>query len=71
MVMRASQSPDDCDGAADDYLENIGLPVCFKTNARSPRVLQAMFRARVNFAALENGHCITVREQRAVEVRAF
>lgn len=71
MVMLASQSPDDYDGAADDYLENIGLPVCFKTNAQSPRVLQAMFRTRVNFSALETGHCITLRDQRAVEVKAF
>jgi DNA sulfur modification protein DndE len=71
MVMLASQSPDDYEGAADDYLENIGLPVCFRTNAQSPKVLQAMFRSRVNFPALAVGHCITVRDQRAVEVEAF
>lgn len=71
MVMLASQSPDDYDGAADDYLENIGLPVCFKTNAQSTRVLQAMFRHRANFSALRAGHCITVHDQRALEVIAF
>ncbi|SDX89346.1 hypothetical protein SAMN05421644_11819 [Allochromatium warmingii] len=71
MVMLASQSPDDYDGAADDYLENIGLPVCFKTNAQSTRVLQSMFRSRVNFSALAAGHCLTVHEQRSLEVKAF
>ena len=35
MVALASQSPDDYDGAGDDHLENIGLPICFKTNAAS------------------------------------
>jgi DNA sulfur modification protein DndE len=30
MVALASQSPDDYDGAGDDHLENIGLPICFQ-----------------------------------------
>ncbi|BCU07275.1 ATP-binding protein [Allochromatium tepidum] len=71
MVMLASQSPDDYDGAADDYLENIGLPICFKTNAQSTRVLQSMFRSRVNFSALASGHCLTVHEQQSLEIKAF
>lgn len=30
-VMLASQSPDDYDGTSDDYFEQIGLPICFRT----------------------------------------
>ena len=61
-VMLASQSPDDYEGAADDYLEQIGLPVCFRTNANSPKVLNNMFRAIPNFSALEQGVCLSVLE---------
>ncbi len=42
--MLSSQSPDDYDGKVDDYLENIGLPICFTTNATSNQVLQNMFK---------------------------
>ncbi len=61
-VMLASQSPDDYEGAADDYLEQIGLPVCFRTNANSPQVLKNMFRATPNFSTLEKGVCLSVLE---------
>ena len=65
-VMLASQSPDDYEGAADDYLEQIGLPVCFRTNANSPKVLNNMFRGTPNFSALEQGVCLSVLEAAGV-----
>ena len=71
MVQLSSQSPDDYDGASDDYLENIGLPICFKTNARSGEVLNNMFRSKPNFAALPIGVCLTVKENRAIKIQAF
>lgn len=71
MVMLASQSPDDYDGAGDDYLENIGLPVCFKTNAASGQVLQNMFRGKVSFASLPTGVCLTLKDSKAIKVKAF
>lgn len=71
MVALASQSPDDYDGAGDDYLENIGLPVCFKTNAASNQVLQNMFRGKVSFAALPTGAFMTVKDSKPIKVKAF
>jgi len=71
MVALASQSPDDYDGAGDDYLENIGLPVCFKTNAASNQVLQNMFRGKVNFSTLPTGVFMTVKDSRPIKVKAF
>lgn len=71
VVALASQSPDDYDGAGDDYLENIGLPVCFKTNAASTTVLQNMFRGRISFAGLNNGVCMTLKDGRPVRIKAF
>ena len=71
MVALASQSPDDYDGAGDDYLENIGLPICFKTNAASNQVLQNMFRGKVSFAALRTGVCLTIKDSRPIKVKAF
>lgn len=71
MVTLASQSPDDYDGAGDDYLENIGLPICFKTNADSTKVLQNMFRGKVNFSALPLGVCLTLKENKPVKVQTF
>lgn len=71
VVALASQSPDDYDGAGDDYLENIGLPVCFKTNAASTTVLQNMFRGKVSFAGLGTGVCMTLKDGRPVKVKAF
>lgn len=59
-VILVSQSPDDYDGRKDDYLENIGLPLCLKTNAASPRTLKNMFKGDVNFSALRPGTCYTV-----------
>lgn len=71
MVMLASQSPDDYDGAGDDYLENIGLPVCFKTNATSGQVLQNMFRGKVSFASLPIGVCLTLKDNKSIKVKAY
>jgi DNA sulfur modification protein DndE len=71
MVALASQSPDDYDGAGDDHLENIGLPICFKTNAASNQVLQNMFRGKVSFAALQTGVFMTVKDGRPTKVKAF
>lgn len=71
MVALASQSPDDYDGAGDDYLENIGLPICFKTNAASNQVLQNMFRGKVSFAALPTGVFMTVKDSKPIKIKAF
>lgn len=71
VVTLASQSPDDYDGAGDDYLENIGLPICFKTNATATEVLQNMFRGKVNFAGLQTGVCMTLKGERPLRVKAF
>lgn len=71
MVTLASQSPDDYDGAGDDHLENIGLPICFKTNAASNQVLQNMFRGKVSFASLPTGVFMTIRDSKPVKVKAF
>lgn len=71
MVALASQSPDDYDGAGDDYLENIGLPICFKTNAASNQVLQNMFRGKVSFAGLPTGVFMTVKDGKPIKVKAF
>ena len=71
MVALASQSPDDYDGAGDDYLENIGLPICFKTNAASNQVLQNMFRGKVSFASLPTGVFMTIKDSKPIKVKAF
>jgi DNA sulfur modification protein DndE len=71
MVALASQSPDDYDGAGDDYLENIGLPICFKTNAASNQVLQNMFRGKVSFATLPSGVFMTIKDSKPIKVKAF
>lgn len=59
-VILVSQSPDDYDGKRDDYLENIGLPVCLKTNASSTKVLKNMLKANVDFASLKPHTCYSV-----------
>ena len=71
VVMLASQSPDDYEGEADDYLENIGLPVCFKTNADSTKVLENMFKHKPQMASLPLGVCLTLKEGKAIKVKAF
>ncbi|MGV8894456.1 MAG: helicase HerA domain-containing protein [Burkholderiaceae bacterium] len=71
MVALASQSPDDYDGAGDDHLENIGLPICFKTNAASNQVLQNMFRGKVSFASLQTGVFMTLKDSKPAKIKAF
>lgn len=71
LVMLASQSPDDYEGEADDYLENIGLPVCFKTNADSTKVLENMFKHKPQMASLQSGVCLTLKDSKAIKVKAF
>lgn len=72
-VFMASQSPDDYEGQSDDYMEQIGLPVCFRTNATSTAVLNNMFKAKrgLNFSALELGVCLTLIDGAATRVNAF
>lgn len=70
-VFMASQSPDDYAGQSDDYMEQIGLPICFKTNATSTAVLNNMFKSKPNFSSLESGTCLTVIENSTRKVRAF
>lgn len=53
-----SQSPDDYDGEDENFLENIGLAVCFRTNARSA-ALSAVLGQSVDLGALQNGVCVT------------
>jgi DNA sulfur modification protein DndE len=72
MVMLASQSPSDYDGQADDYLENIGLPVCFNTNATSTKTLKNLFKANSNdLNSLKTGECLTIKDQKPVVIKAF
>ena len=71
VVGLASQSPDDYDGAGDDYLENIGIPICFKTNAASTTILQNMFRGKISFAGLGTGVCMTLKDGKPIRVKAF
>ncbi len=54
-IFLVSQSPDDYDGKNEDYLENIGLPICLKTNAKSTRTLKNMFKGNANFSTLQLG----------------
>lgn len=72
-VLMASQSPDDYIGQSDDYMEQIGLPICFRTNATSTSVLNNMFKSRkgLNFSALEPGVCLTVLDGVQSRVQAF
>lgn len=53
-----SQSPDDYDREDENFLENIGLAVCFRTNARSS-ALSVILGQSVDLAALPNGVCVT------------
>ena len=72
-VLMASQSPDDYVGQSDDYLEQIGLPICFRTNATSTAVLNNMFKSRkgLNFSVLEPGVCLTMLEGVQARISAF
>ncbi len=71
VVMLASQSPDDYEGEADDYLENIGLPICFRTNAASNQVLANMFKGKPQMASLPEGVCLTLKDSKPIKIQAF
>lgn len=71
VVALASQSPDDYDGKSDDYFENIGLPICFNTNAVATKVLQNMFRGKANFTTLPAGVFMTLKNLKQIKVKAF
>lgn len=51
-VILASQSPDDYDGKTDDFLSNISLPICLRTNARSTKTLRNMLNGDVQLSNL-------------------
>jgi hypothetical protein len=54
-----SQSPDDFDQEEDNFLENIGLAVSFRTNAAKPKVLKTVLGGDADLASLPAGVCIT------------
>ena len=72
-VMLASQSPDDYDGQTDDFMQQIGLPVCFRTNSTASAVLNNMFKSKrgVNFSALEPGQCLTVVDNATALLKTY
>lgn len=53
-----SQSPDDYDTQNENFLENLGLALCFRTNGRSP-ALSALLGQSVDLAGLPNGVAVT------------
>ena len=57
-VMLISQSPDDFDQEDENFLENIGLPIVFRTNAK-PRALKSVLGQNVDLGAIPNGQCVT------------
>jgi hypothetical protein len=66
-----SQSPDDFNGEDENFLENLGLGICFRSNARSG-VLNALLGESVDLAGLPNGVCVTrLPGQRFVHVKAW
>lgn len=65
-VMLISQSPDDFAQEEENFLENIGLTACFRTNAKN-NALRAVFGQQVDLAGLDNGVCVTrIPEKRGV-----
>ena len=54
-----SQSPDDFDAEEDNFLENIGLAVSFRTNAVKPKALRAVLGSNVELASLPAGVAVT------------
>lgn len=58
-VFLISQSPEDYDTAEEDFLDQIGLTVCFKANGSSPRVLKACLGQTVDLAGLPDGVAVS------------
>ena len=55
--MLASQSPDDFEGAEDDYLDNMGLTVAFNTQAR-PGPARRIFGDAQSLTGLKVGEAL-------------
>jgi DNA sulfur modification protein DndE len=53
-VLLISQGPDDFDGVEDDFLNEMGLVVAFRTNA-DPKAVRRILGPGANLAALERG----------------
>lgn len=58
-VFLISQSPEDFDTAKEDFLEQIGLTACFRSNGTSARVLKACLGQVVDLAGLPDGVAVT------------
>jgi DNA sulfur modification protein DndE len=58
-VFLISQSPEDFDTVEDNFLEQIGLTVCFRSNGTSPRVLKACLGQTIDLAGLQDGEAVT------------
>ena len=58
-IFLMSQSPQDYDSEEDNFLENVGLPLCFNTNSTSTRVLRSMFKQSIDLASLPPGVVVT------------
>ena len=58
-IFLISQSPDDYDQEEDNFLENVGLALCFKTNAASARSLKALLGQQVDLGSLPAGVAVT------------
>lgn len=54
-----SQSPDDYDQEDENFLENIGLAVSFRTNALSTGAIRAVLGQPVDLGSLPSGVCAT------------
>jgi hypothetical protein len=66
-----SQSPDDFDQRNENFFENIGLAVCFRTAARSS-ALNQLLGQNVDLNGLKNGVCVTrLVERGVIHVRAW
>lgn len=71
VVMMISQSPDDFAGNDENFLENLGIGICFRTNAK-PSALATMLGQQVDLAGLPNGVCVTRLVDRGlVRVKAW
>jgi DNA sulfur modification protein DndE len=54
-----SQSPDDFDQEEDNFLENIGLAISFRTNATRLKTLRTILGADVDLSSLPAGVAVT------------
>jgi DNA sulfur modification protein DndE len=54
-----SQSPDDFDQEEDNFLENIGLAISFRTNSIRPKTLRTILGTDVDLASLGSGVAVT------------